>query len=126
MGSPSTSTCYIAPCGTPLVEAPRSRVTLFNPRGQFLLDRLANLSDRQPIEDFPEEPLDQHPLGDRSGDATADEVEEMFRVHRPDGRTMTAPQDVVVEDLEDRLAGGLGLVREQEGAIRPVRRTTLR
>src|SRR5205807_7568949 len=46
-----------------------------------------------------------------------------FRVYRPDGCAVTAALDVVVEDLEDRLGGRLGLFREQEIAIRLVGRT---
>src|SRR4029077_18177010 len=99
MGVPSTSTRFIDSFGNSLVAATRSRVTLLNPRGQFLLDRLANLGDRKPVEDFAQEPLDQHPLGDRSRDAPADEIKEVLRVHRADGRAVTAAQDVVVEDL---------------------------
>src|ERR1700687_6175879 len=128
IGVPSTSTRFIDSLGSSPVEATRSRVTLHagnpatltsdNPRGQFLLDRLANLGDRQAIEDFAQEALDQHPLGDRSGNAAADEVEEMLRVHWSDGRAVATAQDVVVEDLEDRLGGRLGLVGEQEGGIR--------
>src|ERR1700719_1974418 len=123
IGVPSTFTCFIDSFGSSAVEATRSRVTLFNPRGQFLLDRLADLGDRKPVEDFAEEALDEHPLGDRPGDATADEVEEVLGVHRPDGGAVTAAQDVVVEDLEDRLGGRLGLIREQEVAVRLVRGT---
>src|SRR2546421_1226174 len=123
IGVPSTSTRFIDSFGSSLVEATRSRVTLFNPRGQFLLDRLTYLRNRQPVENFAEEALDQHPLGDRSRDAAAHEVEEVLRIDRSDGRAVTAPQDVVVEDLEDWLGGRLGLFREQKIAIRLVRRT---
>src|SRR3979411_3180464 len=111
MGVPSTSTRFIDSFGSSLVEATRSRVPLFNPRGQFLLDRLADLGNREPVEHLAEEALDEHPLGDRSRDAAADEGKEVLRVARPDGRAVTATQDVVVEDLEDRLGGRLRLFR---------------
>src|ERR1700693_2124902 len=118
IGVPSTSTRFIDSFGNSLVVATRSRVTLFNPRGQFLLDRLANLGHRKPVEDFAQEPLDQHPLGDRPRDAATDEIEKMLRVHRPDGRAVATAQDVVVEDLEDRLGGRPGLIRKQKAALR--------
>src|ERR1700680_4375518 len=123
MGTPSTSTRFIDSFGSSPVEATRSRVTLFNPRGQFLLDRLANLGDRKPIENLAQAPLDQHPLRDRPWDATTLEVEQVLRVHRTDGRAVAAPQNVVVEDLEDRFGGRLRFFREQEVAGRLVRGT---
>src|SRR5207245_11462204 len=103
MAVPSTSTRCIDSFGNSLVAATRSRVTLLNPGGQFLLDRFTDLGDRKPVEDFTQEPLDQHPLGNRSRDATADQVEEGLRVHRPAGRPGTAPEDGDDEDLDNRL-----------------------
>src|SRR5438445_13131262 len=102
MAVPSTSTRCIDSFGNSLVAATRSRVTLLNPGGQFLLDRFTNLGDRKPVEDLTQEPLDQHPLCDRSRDATTDEVEEVLRAYRPDRRAVTAPKAVLVADLEDR------------------------
>src|SRR5438309_12122851 len=117
MGSPSTSTRIIDSFGSSPVEATRCRVTLVNPGGQFLLDRLTNLGDRKPIENLAKEPLDQHPLGDRMRDAPALEIEEVLRVDRTHGRAMAAAQDVVVQDLENRFRGGLCLLGEQQVAI---------
>src|SRR3989442_14049085 len=117
MGSPSTSTRIMDSFASSLVEATRSRVTLFNPGGQFLLDRLSNLGDREPIEDFAKEPLDQHPLGDGMRDAPTLEIEEVLRVNRTHRRAMAAAQDVVVQDLEDGLRGCLRLLREQQVAV---------
>src|SRR5258708_26779769 len=114
MGSPSTSTRIMDSFGSSLVAATRSRTTLVNPGGQFLLDRLSNLGDRKPIEDLPKKPLDQHPLGDGMRDAPALQVEEVLRVHRTDGRAVTATQDVVVQDLEDGPRGCLRLLREEQ------------
>src|SRR3989442_1159954 len=123
IGSPSTSTRFIDSFGSSLVEATRCWVTLLNSRGQFLIDRVSNLGDRKAIEDLAEEPLDQHPLGHRAWDAAALQVKEVLRVDRADGRAVTAPKDVVVEDLEDRLGRRSSFFGEQQVAIRLVRRT---
>src|SRR2546421_2121801 len=117
IGSPSTSTRFIDSFGSSLVEATRCWVTLLNPRGQFLIDRLSNLGDRNPVQDLPEKPLDQHPLGHGMRDAPALEIEEVLGIHRTDGRAVTAAQDVVVEDLQDRLRSCLRLLRQQKVAI---------
>src|SRR6202022_3997742 len=117
IGSPSTSTRIIDSLGSSLVVATRCRVTLFNPGGQFLLDRLANLGDRKPIEDLAKEPLAQHPLGDGMRDSPTLEIEEVLRVDRTHRRAMAAAQDVVVQDLENGFGGGLCLLREQEVAV---------
>src|SRR6202022_1490387 len=102
IGSPSTSTRIIDSFGSSPVEATRCRA-LFNPGGQFLLDRLANLGDREPVEDLAKKPLDQHPLGDGMRDAPTLEIEEVLRVDWTHGRAMAAAQDVVVEDFENGL-----------------------
>src|SRR6202022_1028066 len=112
IGSPSTSTRIIDSFGSSLLEATRCRATLFNPAGQFLLDRFSNLGDREPIEDLAKEALHQHPLGDGMRDAPTLEIEEVLRVNRTHRRTMAAAQNVVVQDLENRLLGGLRLVRQ--------------
>src|ERR1700682_2712862 len=113
IGSPSTSTRIIDSFGSSLLEATRCRATLFNPGGQFLLDRFSNLGDREPIEELAKEPLHQHPFGGGVGDAPTLEGGEDVRGNRTHRRTMAAPQNVVVQDLENRLRGCLGLVREQ-------------
>src|SRR5712692_5359299 len=114
IASPSTSTRIIDSFGSSLVEATRCGATLFNPGGQFLLNRLANLGDREPVEDLAKKPLDQHALGDGMRDAPTLEIEEVLRVDRTHCRAMAAAQDVVVEDLENGLRGGLRLLRKQQ------------
>src|SRR5438105_15937191 len=121
IGTPSTSTRVMDSFGSSLVAATRCLVTLhagnpatltsFNASRQLLVDGVAHLRHRQPVEDLTEEALDQHPLGDRPRDAAARQVEEVFRVDRPDGRAMTAAQDVVVEAREDRVRCRLRLIR---------------
>src|SRR5438477_182529 len=83
---PSTSTRFIDSFGSSLVEATRCWVTLLNPGGQFLIDRLSDLGDRNPVEDLPEKALDQHPLGHGMRDAPALEIEEVLGIHRTDRR----------------------------------------
>src|ERR1700694_5736031 len=103
IGSPPTSTRFIDSLGTSSVVATRCLVTLLNTGGQLLLDGVADLAHRDPVQDLAEKPLDQHALGHRMRDAPALEIEEVFRVDRADRRTMAAARDVVVQDLEDRL-----------------------
>src|ERR1700730_9887307 len=120
MGSPSTSTRFIDSLGTSAVAATRCLVTLLNTGGQLLLDGVANLTHRNPVQDLAEKPLDQHPLGHRVRDAAALEVEEVFGIDGADRRSMAAAQDVIVQDLEDWLRGCLRLLREQQVAVRLV------
>src|SRR5229473_492080 len=136
IGSPSTSTRIIDSFGSSLVEATRSRVTLHagnpatltsvNPGGQFLLDRLSDLGNGESVEDLATEPLDQHALGDGMRNAATLEIEEVLRVNRAHRRTVAAAQDVVVQDLEDRLRGCLRLLREEQVAVGLVRGTATR
>src|SRR5205823_14256934 len=117
MGSPSPPTRFIDSFGSSLVGATRCWVTLLNPRGKFLIDRLSNQCDRNPVEDLPEKPLNQHPLGHGVRDAPALEIKEVLGVHRTDGRAMTAAQDVLVEDLQAWLRGSLRVRPQQQVAL---------
>src|ERR1700737_2423951 len=126
IGPPPTSPRTIDSFGSSAVEATRCRATLFNPGGQFLLDRFSNLGDREPLEDLAKESLYQHPLGNGMRDAPSLEIEEVLWVNRTHRRTVTAAQDVVVQYLENRLRGCLRLVREQQVAVGLVGRTAPR
>src|SRR3989454_10851622 len=105
IGSPSTSTRIIDSLGNSAVDATRCLVTLFNSGSQLLLHSVADLGDRDSVQDLRKKPLDQHPLGDRTGDAARPQVKEVLRIHRPDRGAVAAAQDVVVEDFEDWLGG---------------------
>src|ERR1700736_3984326 len=110
IGSPSTSTRTMDSLGKSPVAATRCLVTLLNAGSQFQLHNITYLADRYAVQHLPEKPLDQHPLGDRMGNSSALEVEEVLGVHRTDGRPMAATQDVIVQNLEDRLGGCLRLL----------------
>src|SRR5713226_10743558 len=61
-----------------------------------------------------------------AGNAATLEIEEVLRVNRAHRRTVAAAQDVVVQDLEDRLRGCLRLLREEQVAVGLVRGTATR
>src|SRR2546426_6109150 len=90
IGSPSTSTRIIDSLGNSSVDATRCLVTLFNAGSQLLLHSVTDLCDRDSVQDLRKEPLDQHPLGDRTGDAARLPAKEALRIHRPDRCAMPA------------------------------------
>src|SRR5438105_13388247 len=121
IGTPSTSTRVMDSFGSSLVAATRCLVTLhagnpatltsFNARRQLLVDGVAHLRHRQPVEDLTKEALDQHPLGSRTRDAPALDIEEVLRLHWTHGRPMVAAQDAINQALQDRLRRSLRRLR---------------
>src|SRR5918996_1267095 len=85
------------------------------------LQALADLGQRDPVEDLAEEAVHDQPLGLGVRDPPALEVEQRVLVDRPDTGGVAAPHRVVRQDLQVRHRVGLSAVGQQHVAVRLVR-----
>src|SRR5436305_6392903 len=116
IGVSPTSTRFIESVGISSSEATR---WLANARLQLRLHELARVLEGDAVQHVAEKALDEHALGGLLGDAARAQVEEVLGVDRADRRAVGAA-DVVVVDLQHRDRGRLGLVAQDQVAVRLV------